>query len=82
MKAKPEYFKGIEYVRISTLPGDEREKIWKSFQHDKIIKIVKDQALLNDCILYPDYLSWLADSPAKPEPATSPQQVFATLAFK
>ncbi|HWA32533.1 MAG TPA: hypothetical protein VG737_00310 [Cyclobacteriaceae bacterium] len=54
-----ENFKGIEFVRISSLPAEQKEKIWQSFQHDKIIKIVKDTTLLNDCILYNDYLSWL-----------------------
>jgi hypothetical protein len=54
-----ENFKGIEFVRISSLPDEQKERIWQSIQHDKIIKIVKDQALLNDCILYNDYLSWL-----------------------
>jgi hypothetical protein len=54
-----ENFKGIEFVRISSLPAEQKEKIWQSFQPDKIIKIVKDTTLLNDCILYNDYVSWL-----------------------
>ena len=85
--AMTENFKGIEFVRISSLPEDQKEKIWKSFQHDKIIKIVKDQALMNDCILYPDYLSWLSQqqsaipiSTASTSP--SPMPTFAELAFK
>ena len=66
MKTQAENFKGIEFVRISTLPEDQKEKIWQSFQQDKIIKIVKDKALMNDCILYQDYLSWLKQQvPAK-----------------
>ena len=60
MRAQSETFKGIEFVRISSLPNEQKEQIWASFQHDKIIKIVKDQALLNDCILYADYVSWLS----------------------
>ncbi len=58
-----ENFKGIEFVRISSLPAEQKEKIWQSFQHDKIIKIVKDKTLLNDCILYNDYLSWVNTQP-------------------
>lgn len=54
-----ENFKGIEFVRISSLPVEQKERIWQSFQHDKIIKIVKGKTLLNDCILYNDYVSWL-----------------------
>ncbi len=85
MKAMAENFKGIEFVRISSLPQEQKEKIWQSFQQDKIIKIVRDQALMNDCILYQDYLSWLNQNPAaksSPSPASSPQPAFAKLAFK
>ncbi len=87
MKAQPEIFKGIEYVRISSLPGEQREKIWGSFQHGKIIKIVKDQALLNDCILYQDYESWLREHHEHTAPvATGPRATqpghLSRLAFK
>jgi hypothetical protein len=87
MKAQPEIFKGIEYVRISSLPGDQREKIWKSFEHNKIIKIVQDQALLNDCILYQDYITWHGEYQALPSSAQVPQSPsrqpsFGKLAFK
>lgn len=81
-----ENFKGIEFVRISSLPEDQKEKIWQSFQQDKIIKIVKDQALLNDCILYQDYVSWLNQHGASllaPTTSTNtPKSVFAKLAFR
>jgi hypothetical protein len=87
MKAQPEIFKGIEYVRISSLPGDQREKIWTSFEHNKIIKIVQDKALLNDCILYQDYVKWhgehqVASPPASTSQSPSLQAPFGTLAFK
>ncbi len=86
MKALPEIFKGIEYVRISSLPGDQREKIWGSFQHGKIIKIVKDQALLNDCILYQDYESWLKEHHLLSAPdhvsKITPVEQFTRLALK
>lgn len=59
-----ENFKGIEFIRISSLPEEQKEKIWKSFQSDKIIKIVRDQSLMNDCILYQDYVSWLTQQGA------------------
>ena len=81
-----ENFKGIEFVRISSLPEDQKEKIWQSFQQDKIIKIVKDQALLNDCILYQDYLSWLNQHDASLLTSTTStntqKSVFAKLAFR
>ena len=83
--AMAENFKGIEFVRISSLPEDQKERIWQSFQHDKIIKIVKDQALLNDCILYHDYVSWLSQqqsSVTQSSAPSAPLPTFAKLAFK
>lgn len=86
MGTPSENFKGIEFVRISSLPEDQKEKIWESFHQDKIIKIVKDQALMNDCILYQDYILWLNQqqpTSAKSTNNLSPlQPVFAKLAFK
>jgi len=87
-----ENFKGIEFVRISLLPKEQKEKIWKSLSHDKIIKIVKDQAVLSDCILVNDYLSWLHENSVQNShqsasvnttSETSPiQSVFSALALK
>lgn len=54
-----ENFRGIEFVRISSLPEDQKQQIWQSFKKEKIIRIIQGDTLLNDCILYHDYLSWL-----------------------
>lgn len=80
MGAPSENFKGIEFVRISSLPEDQKEKIWNSFHHDKIIKIVKDTYLMNDCILYDDYLTWLKQQ--NTSVPTAGQPIFSKLAFK
>ena len=53
-----ERYKGIEFVRISALPKEQQEQVWASFEREKIIKIVRDQSLMNDCILYPDFAAW------------------------
>jgi len=58
MKVASEVYKGIEYVRISSLDTDEKSKIWKTLERDKIIKILRDNELLNDCVQYRDYVSW------------------------
>ena len=68
-----ETFKGIEFVRISSMPKDQQDKIWESFQQDKIIKIIRDQSLMNDCILYHDFATWQASQPTLPVPATMQQ---------
>ncbi|HBK87823.1 MAG: hypothetical protein U0289_01105 [Cyclobacteriaceae bacterium] len=88
MNLLPEIYRGIEYIRISSLPKEQKEMIWSTFPHDKIIKIVKDQALLNDCILYHDFVAWAAvphiakSAVAAPSNGSALEGVFVKLAFK
>lgn len=58
MKIVSEVYKGIEFVRISSLEKEEKNQIWQTFERDKIIKILRDNELLNDCIQYADYITW------------------------
>lgn len=58
MLVDPEYFKGISFVRISALPIEQKTKIRESFDRALIVKIMRDNALINDCIIYTDYLNW------------------------
>lgn len=58
MKAFIENYKGIEFVRISALPEDQKKVFWNSFDRHKIIKILRNEELLNDCIQYRDYQDW------------------------
>lgn len=86
MGATFENFKGIEFIRISSLPEEQKEKIWKTFHQDKIFKIVKDKSLINDCILSHDYNSWLEQQhvPVKNSIVSTGRQgtSFTKLAFK
>lgn len=85
MKTPLETFKGIEFVRISSLPKDQQLKIWETFQQDKIIKIVKDKALMNDCILFRDFASWQENESTQPAPSSHPLPLpspIRKLAFK
>ena len=61
MKVVPEIYKGIEFVRISALPDDQKQLIKSTLPSDKIIKILKENVLLNDCIQYHDYMQWSLD---------------------
>ncbi len=81
MGAAAENFKGIEFVRISSLPEEQKIQIWQTFEHHKIIKIVRDKALLNDCILYQDYVSWLSQQKTDQPAEKSPSQPFLKVAF-
>jgi hypothetical protein len=58
MLVDPEHYKGISFVRISMLPAEQRAKIRESFSRELIVKIIRDNALINDCIVYDDYVSW------------------------
>ncbi len=58
MRAESELYKGIEYVRVSNLPADQKEKIKTSLSQDKVIKVLKEGVIIDDCIQYTDYLTW------------------------
>ena len=68
-----EQFRGIQFVRISSMSKDQQEQVWNSFDREKIIKIVKEQSLLNDCILFSDFTEWQADTP-KPAIVLAPSE--------
>jgi hypothetical protein len=88
MNPHPELYRGIEYIRISSLSKEQKEMIWSSFPQDKIIKIARDKAVLNDCILYHDFMAWSSSlQTAKTPVAVAPngsaiEAVFVKLAFK
>ncbi len=58
MKVKAENFKGINFVRISQLPKVQKELIATTLPPDKIIKILKENEILADCIQYKHYEAW------------------------
>ncbi|MCU0418542.1 MAG: hypothetical protein MUC38_02700 [Cyclobacteriaceae bacterium] len=58
MKLQPEVYKGIEFVRVSSLAKSEQELFWKTFEREKIIRILQDNELLNDCVQFKDYQDW------------------------
>ena len=75
MKVAVENYKGIEFVRISTLPEDQKKGIWNSLLHQKIVKILRDNRLLNDCLLYDDYADWYKRNYTLAITSASSQQV-------
>jgi hypothetical protein len=58
MRASSESYKGIEFIRISSLPMDQKNHIYKTVNHKLIINILKDNSLMNDCLQYQHYLTW------------------------
>ncbi len=54
-----ETYKGIEFVRISSMPEEQQVLIHKTLDKSKIIKILRDSELLNDCIQTTTYNEWM-----------------------
>ncbi len=57
-----EIYKGIEFVRISNLPKEQNEIINAVFPKEKIIKILRNEVVLRDCIQYQEYQDWLKNN--------------------
>ncbi len=72
MKVLAENYKGIEFVRLSRLPEVQKALIVKALPSDCIIKILRENELLTDCIQYKHYDAWYAKS-FKTESGTGPQ---------
>lgn len=51
-------YRGIEFVRISELPEDQKSLISEWAIEGVIIKILMDKTLLSDCIQFKDYKYW------------------------
>lgn len=57
-----ETYKGIDFVRISNLPEDQKTQIAHTIDQSKIIKILRGKELLPDCIQVNDYAAWMKDN--------------------
>jgi hypothetical protein len=51
----PETFGGIDFVRVCSLPENQKKKFWQSPISKKVIMILRGRELLSDCIYYKDY---------------------------
>lgn len=58
MKAISSIYKGIEYVQISTLPVDQRERLLRTINAELLIKILVDGKVIGNCLQFKDYDCW------------------------
>ncbi len=58
MKVLAENYKGIEFIRISKLPEEQREQIVLALPASNIIKILRESELLTDCVQFKHYEAW------------------------
>jgi hypothetical protein len=80
MRAGPENYKGISYIRISSLPAEQRKNIYHSINHDLVIHILRGDELLNDCLQYQHYSSWYENVFSAPKVVEASGEL--ALAFK
>lgn len=68
MKVNSTIFKGIEYVQLSQLPEEQREKILETINRNLIIKIMIDEKIVGNCLQFKDYEVWYENvfMPIKP----------------
>ncbi|MFZ1807417.1 MAG: hypothetical protein WAU36_09360 [Cyclobacteriaceae bacterium] len=79
MKVLAENYKGIEFIRISKLPEEQRKQIVQALPSDNIIKILKESELLTDCVQFKHYEAWF-DQNYKAE--VSPSQATVAISNK
>jgi len=76
---KSKVYRGIEFVQLSELPGEQREMFTSTFNKSLVIKILVSGKVLNDCIQFKDYTTWyegvynLQNTAAKIETAKAKQ---------
>jgi hypothetical protein len=58
MKVNSTIYKGIEYIQVNALPPDQKEKLLQTINHDLFIKILVDEKLIGNCLLFKDYETW------------------------
>jgi hypothetical protein len=87
MMVKSKVYRGIEFVQLSELPGDQREMLTNTFNKSLVIKILVSGKVLNDCIQFRDYMTWyegvynLQNTATKIETAKSKQTATSQQSF-
>lgn len=56
-----ETYKGIEFIRISSLPDDQKNQITRTLESHHIIKILRGKDLLPDCVQVAEYKRWMTE---------------------
>ena len=53
-------YKGIEFVQLKALPAAQAESLKQTLDERTLIKILIDDVILSDCVLYSAYEKWFA----------------------
>ena len=74
MKVNSTIYKGIEYVQVNALPPDQKEKLLQTINHELLIKILVDEKLIGNCLLFKDYEIWF-ENIYKAQPKSGTDQI-------
>jgi hypothetical protein len=58
MKVNSTIYKGIEYIQVNTLPPEQKERLLQTINQELFIKILVDEKLIGNCLLFKDYEIW------------------------
>jgi len=53
-------FKGIDYIRLSSLTAKQAEKLRRVLSTRSLIKIQMQDNIIDDCVLYDAYEDWFS----------------------
>ena len=62
IKLSVRIYKGIEYVQLGALPAAQAESLRQTLNERTLIKILIDDVILLDCVLYSAYEKWFANN--------------------
>jgi len=72
MKVNSTIYKGIEYVQVNSLPVEQKERLLQTINHDLFIKILIDEKLIGNCLLFKDYEIWFDNIYKAPSHSSEP----------
>jgi hypothetical protein len=58
MKVSSSVYKGIQYVQVSALPVEQRERLLGTINQELLIKILVDGKIIGNCLQFKDYERW------------------------
>jgi hypothetical protein len=61
-KIEKSTFKGIHFIELKSLPLEHAEALRQSLTQRTLIKIIQDDVILEDCVLYSAYEEWFEAS--------------------
>lgn len=58
MKVSSSIYKGIQYIQVSALPVEQRDRLLNTINTELLIKILVDGKVIGNCLQFKDYERW------------------------